>query len=182
MKLKGLHYLTLLFVLVLFSYGTADAQIVDAVKDAAGKTKDVTVDAAKKTADVTKKAAEGTKDVTVKGAEKTGDVLSDGYDKAEDVGSDVVEGTKDTYDKAGDLASDAADKTEETVDNRDNIATDILKATANGTKKVVYYSGDKAADLAKLGYKGGKFVVVKTWDGTKYVARKLQIYEKEKRP
>jgi uncharacterized membrane protein YjjP (DUF1212 family) len=44
------NLLTAFFVLagtVLFSYGTANAQVVDAAKDAASKTKDVTVKTAK---------------------------------------------------------------------------------------------------------------------------------------
>ena len=70
MKFKVLNCSHLLFAVVLFSYGTANAQVVDAVKKAAEKTKDVTVDATKKTVEVTKDIAEGTKDVTVKGAKE----------------------------------------------------------------------------------------------------------------
>lgn len=83
MKVRSLAGLMVLFTAVAFSYGTASAQVVDAVKGAASKTKDVTVDAAKKTAEVTKKttvvvtdgletAADKTKDVTVDSAKKTG--------------------------------------------------------------------------------------------------------------
>ena len=48
MKLRGLLSLGLFFAIVLLTYGTAEAQIVDAVKKAAEVTKDATVDAAKK--------------------------------------------------------------------------------------------------------------------------------------
>jgi outer membrane lipoprotein-sorting protein len=41
MKLKGLFRLVLLFAVVLVSYGTANSQIVDVAKDAAGKNKDI---------------------------------------------------------------------------------------------------------------------------------------------
>lgn len=76
MKLKVLCNFLAVFVIALFSYSAANAQVVDAVKDAAGKTKDVTVDAAKKTADVTKntteKIVDKTKDATVSGAKSAG--------------------------------------------------------------------------------------------------------------
>jgi len=83
MKLRVLGNLFAVFAIALFSYSAANAQVVDAVKDAADKTKDVTVDAAKKTVEVTKdaadktknateKIAEGTKDTTVDAAKKTG--------------------------------------------------------------------------------------------------------------
>lgn len=65
MKIKRLVNLAVVFVIALFSYSAANAQVVDAVKDAAKKTAEVTVDAAKKTAEVTGDIAEGTKDVTV---------------------------------------------------------------------------------------------------------------------
>lgn len=72
MKLKILFNLSAIFVFALFSYNTANAQVVDAVKEAAKKTKDVTVDAAKKTAGVTKGVADKTTEVTVDGAKATG--------------------------------------------------------------------------------------------------------------
>ena len=53
MRIKSLGQLMLVFSFVLVSYGAVNAQVGDAIKDAAGKTKDVTVDAAKKTAEVT---------------------------------------------------------------------------------------------------------------------------------
>ncbi len=65
MKFKMVYCFSLILGVVLFSYGTANAQVVDAVKKAAEVTKDATVDAAKKTAEVTKDVAKGTKDVTV---------------------------------------------------------------------------------------------------------------------
>ena len=84
MRVKSLGRLLLVFSFVLVSYGLVNAQVVDAVKKAAEKTKDVTVDAAKKTVEVTGDVAEGTKDVTVDAAKKTADVTGD-----------IAEGTKD---------------------------------------------------------------------------------------
>lgn len=162
MKFKVLSCLALMFALVLFSHATAEAQIVKNVKKAAGKTKDVTVDATKKTVKVTKKVAGGTKDVTVKGAKKTGDVAGDVYDKSEDGASKSVEVVKEGFED-------------------DGIAEDILKATANGTKKTVWYVGDKAQDFGKLGYKASKFVVVSTWNGTKWVSKKTYVWVKNEK-
>ena len=48
MKTKSLLSLFGMMLFVSFSYNAAHGQIVDAVKDAAEKTKDVTVDAAQK--------------------------------------------------------------------------------------------------------------------------------------
>lgn len=57
-----------LFVAVAFSYGTANAQIVDAAKDAASKTKDV----ANKTTVVVTDGLDKTRDMTVDSARNTG--------------------------------------------------------------------------------------------------------------
>ena len=66
MKSKGFLSVVVFFAAVFFTYGEANGQVVDAVKDAAGKTKDVTVDAAKKTrvvvTDGLEKAADKTED------------------------------------------------------------------------------------------------------------------------
>ena len=50
MKKKALGIFSLAFVAVLFSVGQSQAQVVEKIKDAAEKTKDVTVDVSKKTA------------------------------------------------------------------------------------------------------------------------------------
>ena len=132
MKLKVLNYFGMLLAVVLFSYGAAQGQVVNAIKDAAKKTKDVTVDIADKT-----------KDVTVDAAKKTAEVTTD-------------------------IASGTAD-----------VAIDVWDASAKGTKKAVYYTGDKTADFAKLGYDAGKEVVVTTWDGTKWVSKKTWVFTKK---
>lgn len=159
MKVKLFSCFVLMFAVVLFSSDTANAQVVKAVKKAAEKTKDVTVDATKKTVKVTKKIAGGTKDVTVKGAKKTGDVAGDVYEKSEDGVSKSADVVKEGFED-------------------DGVADDVVKATANGTKKTVWFVGDKAKDFGKLGYKASKFVVVSTWDGTKWVSKKTYIWVK----
>ena len=121
MKLKGLVSLFGLILFVSFSYSAANAQIVDAVKDAAEKTKDVTVDAAKKTADVTGDIAEGAKDVTVDG----------------------------------------------------------VKAAGKGAKKVGNYTVDVTENVAGQAYEGGRWLTVTTWDGTKWVSKKVWFASKK---
>lgn len=75
MKKRTLAFFALGFGVVLFSFGSASAQVVDAVKDAADKTKDVTVKVAKKSrvvvTDGFTTAAEKTKDVSGDVANKT---------------------------------------------------------------------------------------------------------------
>jgi hypothetical protein len=137
MKLKSLANYLAVFAIAMFSYGTANAQVVDAVKDAASKTKEVTVDAAKKTVDVTKDVADKTKDVTVDAAKKTADVTTDVADKTADV----------------------------TVDG--------AKATASGAKKVGNYTVNVSENVAGGAYEGGKWFVTTTWDGTKWVSKKV---------
>ena len=156
MRFKILNCFALLLAVVLFSYGTAQAQVVDAVKDAAKKTAEVTVDAAKKTAEVTSDVAGKTKDVTVDAAKKTADVTTNTYDKADNAVGDV-----NISEKTG------------------NVASDVWNATVKGTKKAVYYTGDKAADFGKLGYDAGKETVVTTWDGTKWVSNKVWVFTKK---
>ena len=53
LSLRSLSGFIVVLLAVIFSYAPANTQVVDAIKDAASKTKDVTVDAAKKTKDVT---------------------------------------------------------------------------------------------------------------------------------
>ncbi len=53
MRLKGVLSFVLVFAFVLFAYNSANAQVVDEIKDAAKKTADVTKDIADKTKDVT---------------------------------------------------------------------------------------------------------------------------------
>lgn len=60
MKLRGFLSVAVFFAVVFFAYGQAGAQVVDKIKDAAGKTKDVTVDTVKKVADKTEDAASAT--------------------------------------------------------------------------------------------------------------------------
>jgi hypothetical protein len=72
MRLKSLAGVMFLFAAVAFSYDTANAQVVDAAKDAASKTKDVSVDTAKKTSIVVTDGLDKTKDMTADSAKNAG--------------------------------------------------------------------------------------------------------------
>jgi len=137
MSFKSLLKYPVVFAIAVFSYSAVNAQVVDAVKDAAGKTKKVTVNAAKKTADVTKNIADKTKDVTVDAAKKTADVTTDAADKTRDV----------------------------TVDG--------AKAMASSAKKIGNYTVEVTENVAGQAYEGGKWFVTTTWDGTKWVSKKV---------
>jgi len=115
MKLKGLMRLAMLFTFVLVSYGVASSQVVDATKDAAGKTKEVTVDAAKKTAEVTTDVADKTKDATV----------------------------------------------------------DAAKATSSGVKTFGNYTVKVTENIVTEAKKDGKWFMTTTWDGAKWVSKKV---------
>lgn len=76
MRLKGFVSCLVFFTAVFFSYNAVSAQIVEKVKDAAGKTKDVTVETTKKTTvvvtDALEKTGEKAMDVTGDTAKATG--------------------------------------------------------------------------------------------------------------
>src|SRR5829696_6203476 len=72
MNIKRVFGFLVFSFVVLFAYGTSQAQVVDAVKDAASKTKDVTVDAAKKTKVVVTDGLEKAADKTEDAASATG--------------------------------------------------------------------------------------------------------------
>lgn len=98
MKIRSLTGIGVFFAIVLFSYGSADAQVVDAVKDAASKTKEVTKKTAVVVTDKVEDAADKTKDVTVDAAKKTAKtskkVGSYSIDVTENVAGHAYEGGK----------------------------------------------------------------------------------------
>lgn len=118
MKFRGLFSVVVFFAAVFFAYSEGNAQVVEKVKDVAGKTKDVTVDAAKKT-----------KVVVTDGLEKAAD-------KTEDAASATAKGVKSTSKKIGRHA----------VTVTENVAGEVRE--------------------------GGKWFVVTTWDGAKWVSKR----------
>ena len=71
MKLQNLASVAVFLAAVLFSYGSAEAQVVDAAKEAASKTKEATKKTAVVVTDNLEKAADKTKDATADAAKKT---------------------------------------------------------------------------------------------------------------
>lgn len=94
---RGLSLVVAIFALVLLSYASASAQVVDRIKDAAGKTKDVTVKTAKKTTvvvtDALETAADKTKDATVKTAKVAGSQSKKFGDHTVNITENVAETT-----------------------------------------------------------------------------------------
>lgn len=119
--LRNLKSLGFLLAVVLFSYGAANAQIVDVTKKVVDKTKDVTVDAAKKTVEVTKDAANAAKDATVDATVKAADVTSDAIETTREEAPNVAEKTVSGSKKVGgfivETTGDIAEKTVETGKN-----------------------------------------------------------------
>ena len=105
-------------------------------------------DAAKKTTEVTKDVADKTKDATVDAAKKTGGVTKDVADKTGDV---VVDGTG----KAAGATKDAA------------------KVGASKTKKFGNSAVNVTENVAGEAYEGGKYFTVTTWDGAKWVSKRV---------
>jgi hypothetical protein len=132
MKTKAILSALVFFAAVLFSYDSVNAQIVDKVKDAASKTKDVTLDAADKT-----------RDVTVDTTKKVGVVVTDGL-------------------------STAADKT-----------AGAAKVGAKKTKQFGSHAVNVTENVSGEVTEGGKWFVVTTWDGTKWVSKRVWYKTKQ---
>lgn len=113
------------FAVVLFLYGSAEAQVVEAIKDAASKTKEVTVDAAK----------------------KTSAVVTDGVETA-------------------------ADKTKD-------VTVDTAKKAASASKKVGNYTVETTEGVVGKAYERGKYVTETTWDGTKWISKRVWYTSKK---
>jgi hypothetical protein len=121
MKLRKFAFFASIFAIVLFGYSSASAQIVDAVKDAADKTKEVTKKTAVVVTDGVKDAAGKTKDATVKGT----------------------------------------------------------KTAAKKTTEFGSHSVEVTENVAEKSYEGGRFATVKTWDGSKWVAKRVWFASKK---
>ena len=142
MKFKGLLSVAVFFAAVFFTYGQANGQVPEKVKDAAGKVKDVTVEAADKT-----------KDATVGAAKKTRVVVTDGLEKAADKTGDAAAATG----KA--VKSTAKTVGHHTINVTENVAGTAYEGgkwfdvtTGDGTKwvsKRTWYETKKAAGATK---------------------------------
>jgi hypothetical protein len=105
-------------------------------------------DAASTTKNATVKAAKRTADVTKDAASKTKDVAVDAYDKAEEKTPEIAEETKDTTVKAA-------------------------KAGASTANKVGDYTINVTEGVAGHAYEGGRWLMTSTWDGTKWVGKRV---------
>ena len=105
--------------------------------------------------DTAKKIADKTRDVTVDAANKTVEVTKDVADKTKNA-------TVGVFDKTADVTKDAADKT-----------VDGTKAVLSGAKKVPGYVIETTGDLAEKTVEGGKYLLTSTWDGAKWVSKKV---------
>lgn len=138
MKLRVLCNFVTIFGIALFSYSAASAQVVDAVKDAADKTKEVTIDTTKKTVEITKDAADKTKNATEKIAGKTKDTT---VNAAKTTGS----GAKKIGNYTVELVDNVKEKTPEA-------GRWLVMTTWNGTKwvtKRTWVATKKAANVTK---------------------------------
>ena len=70
------------------------------------------------------------------------------------------------------MTTDVADKTKDA-------AVDGAKAAASGAKKVGGYTVDVTENVAGQAYEGGKWFVTTTWDGTKWVSKKVMYGTKK---
>lgn len=104
-----------------------------------------------------KKAADSTKKATVKTAKVAGSATKKGAKKAKD-------GTVKVSKKAASKTKEVVTKTPAVVEN-----------VADGTTSVVKKG-------AKAGYKGGRYLVVTSWDGTKWVSKKVWFAGKKSFP
>ncbi len=93
MKYKGLQIFVFAFVAVLFSYGSASGQIVNAAKDAADKAKEVTKKTGVVVTDGLEKIADKTKDATVDGTKKAAKTTKNFGNKSVEVTENIAEGT-----------------------------------------------------------------------------------------
>lgn len=93
MKKRGLQIFVFAFVAVLFSYGSASGQIVDAAKDAADKTKEVTKKTAVVVTDGLEKAVDKTKEATVDGTKKAAKTTTAFGNKSVEVTENIAEST-----------------------------------------------------------------------------------------
>ena len=93
-------------------------------------------------------------------------------------------------DKAKDIADKAKDVTVETATKTKVIVTDGLATAANKTKSAAKVGasttkkfGNNAVNVTENvtgdAYEGGKYYMVKTWDGTKWVAKRVWYKTKD---
>lgn len=115
MKLRVLVSFTAIAVIVLISCSTANAQIVEKVKEAADKTREVTIDTTEKTVELTKDAADKSKSRTA----------------------------------------------------------EVVKKNNSGVKRFGSYSVELVDKVQGKTTESGRWLTVTTWDGAKWVSKRI---------
>jgi hypothetical protein len=113
-----------------------------------------------------KDAAWATKNATVKAAKKTADVTMDAASKTKDV-------TVDAYDKV----------TAETPEAAATVKDGAVKSAKVGSSKVNKYGEytiNVTEGVAGGAYEGGKWFMTSTWDGAKWVSKRVWYADSEK--
>jgi Flp pilus assembly protein TadG len=95
----------------------------------------------------------------------------------------VPDAVKDAADKAKDVTVDTTKKTGVIVTDALETAASETKDAASATKKKTKQFGKHAVevteDVAGETYEGGKWFVVTTWDGTKWVSKRVMYPNKK---
>jgi hypothetical protein len=134
------------------------AAVLFAYGPANGQIPEKVKDAAGKVKDVTVEAADKTKDATVKAADKTKDVTVGAAKKTKVV---VTDGLEKAADKTGDAAAATG------------------KAVKSTSKTIGHHTVNVTEDVAGDAYEGGKYYMVTTWDGTKWVSKRTRFETKK---
>ena len=87
-------------------------------------------------------------------------------DAAKDAADKTKKVTVKVADKTADVVTDAADKTKDAT-------VDAAKETSSGVKTFGNYTVKVTENVVGKSYEGGKWLVTTTWDGTKWVSKKV---------
>jgi hypothetical protein len=95
----------------------------------------------------------------------------------------VPDKVKDAADKAKDVTVDTTKKTgvvvTDTLDKAADKTKDAAKATKRTSKNFGKHAVNVTEDVAGEAYEGGKWFVVTTWDGTKWVSKRVMYPNKK---
>lgn len=95
----------------------------------------------------------------------------------------VVEVVKDAASKTKDISKKTAevvvDTAKDVADTTGDVAVGAAKKTASTSKKFGNYSVNITENVAGAAYEGGKYFTVKTWDGTKWVSKRVWFATKK---
>jgi hypothetical protein len=104
------------------------------------------------------------------------EVVKDAAGKTKDV-------TVDTAKKVKDVTVDTANKTKVVVSDGLDTAADktagAAKKAATTSKRIGNYTVDKTENVVGHAYEGGKHYTVKSWDGTKWVSKRVWYKTKQ---